>query len=361
MLNTSTTVVLPGGSVATAVLPGDEVFANVTLDDEMLKWLDVYSNGIENKESHNGTVVAQINDSVPLLIRWDAGVAFYEGSRDTADGERVYFGLGAEPTGDVKAKESHFPLSRAAKQVYLNEVTRILGIAQQVAEYSAVDYNLLFLTDWQADDNDDYNFQFLRNQGLRISKFWVEADIQNWGVDTLAMLDAVDLIVIGRSVNSGMFQDSIEAATWDNIDAPIIYNSPYHIRSNRNKMINTTITPTIPAGSAATVLLPGDVIFNDVTLDADMLTWFDLNSNGIQGSMADNNGTVVAQLNDTVPLIVRWDAGVAFYEGSRDTADAERVYFGLGIEPADGLTAKQSHFPLSKPAKLFTSLRLQEF
>lgn len=350
--NSGSAISVSAGAVATAIVPGDAVFDNVTLDgSNQMLWFPYNSNALlHTATDNNGTVIASIGDTIPLLVRWPlTGEPYYVDGPDTAASERVYFGFGIEAYGGLTPQATHFPLTRDAKQVLLAEVCRILGIAQQVAVFDKpYHYDIVFLRDI-TNTKDDYTVNFIANQGFKVMPFWGDGDVNTWSPDTMAILNNADLVISGRSVNSGNFQDSIERVTWDAVTAPMMYNSPYHVRNSRNHLFNSgsAFDLGLTGETAATAVIPGDGIFDDVTLDgSNMLPWFGRNSNAILYNTGDCNGTIVAQLNDSVPLVVRFDPDIPFYVGGPDSAVAERVYFGFGIEPDE-----PSHFPLTKDAK----------
>jgi hypothetical protein len=330
---------------AEAVIPGDVIFDSVSLDgDNKLDWFALTSDGmIDASGTSQGEWVVAIGDTMPLVVRFEPNKAFYVGGPDSAVAERIFFGFGMEPD-----EPYHFPLTKAAKQVYLGEICRAVGIPQLKAVFDKpYHYDIIFLKDL-SNTKDDYTINFLANQGFNVTPFWGGPDyddVNTWSDDTLAILDNADLVISGRSVNSGKFGDSIERVVWNNIAAPMMYNSPYHVRNTRNHLFNSG-SAVIVQPEPAEAAIPGDIIFADVTLTGDAMDWFVTESNGIQVTTDDSQGTLVLSLNDSVPLIVRFDANKAFYAGGPDSAIAERVYFGFGIEETEA-----RHFPLTRDAK----------
>ncbi len=336
------------GHIATALIPGDAIFDDVTLDlnDQML-WNPDRTDGIKVTTGDcNGEIVASIGDSIPLIVRFDPDIPFYVGGPDSAVAERVYFGFGIDAYNLVSWQAGYFNLSRGAKQVYLAEVCRMLGIPAQIAVFDKPNhFDMVFLRDI-TNTKDDYTINFLVNQGFNVTPFWGGDSIHNWGADSIAMLNNADLVIAGRSVNSSMYSGLVDREVWNAISAPLLQESPYATRNNRNHWFNSQWITTPEAGAMAVANIPADGVFDDVTLDGDnSLVWFRASSNAIVDT-GNSQGTLVASIGDSIPLIVRFDPDIPFYVDGPDSAVAERVYFGFGIEPDEA-----SHFPLTKDAK----------
>jgi|GEM_PF-6998378 len=323
--------------------PLDPIFDGLTLDGDSLAWCLPPHDFIENNDSaSNGEFVAVFNETSPLVVRWDAGVEYYPGAGDIPAGPRTYFGFGNDNAGWV----NFFPLTREAKQVYLAEISRMVGL-DDVPEvvFDAVDYNITLITD---DDQDDEQFNFLAQQGFNVTKFYPGA-LSAAGQDTIDMLNAADVIIVGRSPNSGDF-DGDDKPAWNNLTAPLIINSQWVARSSRINMFESTSAYHMddgPAVAYGVVSDPADPIFDGLTLDGDSLAWCLPPHDFIENNDSASNGEFVAVFNETSPLVVRWDAGVEYYPGAGDIPAGPRTYFGFGNDNAGW----PNFFPLTREAK----------
>lgn len=202
-------------------VPGDAIFDDVTLDgDDKMPWLAIPTDGlIDTTNTNQGDWIVSIGDSIPLLVRFPKDTAFYAGGPDSAVAERVYIGFGMEPD-----ELNHFPLTRPAKQVYLAEILRLLAEPAQVAVFDKTyHYSVLFLTDTEEDTKDAYNIDFLKRQGFNTSDFWGYKPISEWGADSIAMLNAADLVIVGRSIGSGESEDSLDRWTFNELTTPVMF------------------------------------------------------------------------------------------------------------------------------------------
>ena len=111
--------------------PNDAVFTNVTLSgDNTLPWLQTPNNLLYINKTSNGEVLA---DSAPgeadnddggsvLFVRFSAETEFYDGAGESAAGPRTYFGFGI----DFDGSSIYFPITAEAKEVYLQEILRLI-------------------------------------------------------------------------------------------------------------------------------------------------------------------------------------------------------------------------------------------
>jgi len=286
------------------------------------------------------------NNTIPLLARWDAGTEYYPGAGVAPAGPRVYFGMG----NDAADPYDFFPLTKKAQTVYLAEIQTLLGIPVTAPVYGPEDQSIILLT---PDDRDDAQYEFLVRQGFNVQKLWGNDDpealwsIAGAGQDTIDMLNAADMIIIGRSPQSGNFQDSADAAVWNGFTPPLIINSAYLARSSRLKMFNSTTAKNLteePAVGYGVVSDPTDPVFANVTLDGDSLAWWHAPNTVLENADSANNGTILVMYNNTIPLLARWDAGTEYYPGAGVAPAGPRVYFGMGNDAAD----PYDFFPLKR-------------
>jgi hypothetical protein len=335
----------PAMEYAQVLVPGDPIFAGVILDGDSLGWMlppHDYVGGADS--ATNGTILARTGDH-PLVVRWDADVAYFEGSGDTCRGPRVYFGFGNDDiAGDRGDDETPnlFPLTRAAKAVYLAEICRLTGIPVQEPVFGAEDVRVMMYTDFEADIeatgqmDDIEQTRWLVNQGFYVTKFWAGAELGEAGQDTLDKMNmSVDVVIAGRSNNSGGF-DGISKPAWNGLTVPLIVNSQYAARGNRIGMVYSNSAfhgNEGPAVQYAQVLQPADPVFTGVALTGDSVGWMLAPHDYVGGLDSVTNGTILAGVpSQGSPLVIRWEAGTEYYPGAGEEATpaGPRYYFGFG-------------------------------
>ena len=317
----------PAVAYGMVTAPADMVFDAVTLEGDSLPWMVPPHDFIENNDSAtNGEILAFFNETSPLFARWDAGVEYYPGAGDMPAGPRTYFGFGNDDAGWA----NFFPLTREAKKVYLAEICRLVGVADvPEARFTAADYSVLFITD---DDEDDPQMNWLMKNGVHVNEFYPGSALSEAGQDTIDMMNAAELIIVGRSPNSGDFDDP-DKASWNGLTAPLILNTQWAARSSRMNMFNSTNAYHMndgPEVAYAFAELAADPVFSMVELEGDSLPFMLPPHDFLENADSANNGEFVATFNETSPLIVRWDAGTEYYPGAGDMPDGPRTYFGFG-------------------------------
>lgn len=118
---------------AKILIPNDTVFSDVTLgSDSTMGWVVSPYDYMATTDGGNGTVVARAaSDGNVLFVRWDPWVEFYVGAGDTAAGYRTLIGNGNDhANATVGAPFNYYNFTAAAKQVYLNEVARMVKLGQ---------------------------------------------------------------------------------------------------------------------------------------------------------------------------------------------------------------------------------------
>ncbi|MEX0987881.1 MAG: T9SS type A sorting domain-containing protein [Bacteroidales bacterium] len=332
----------PRVAYGVAADPLDPIFSNVSLmDGDSVAWCYAPHDFIDLDEATNGQVLVSYADTIPLVVRFDAGVEFYEGSGDMPAGPRTYFGFGNDNTEIV----NFFPLSKEAKAAYVAEIYRLLGQAIEMPVFSTADNRVILVTDT---DRDDQQFEWLSRQGLKVMKFW-PGNLSEASQDTLDILNMADLVILGRSPNSGDF-DSPDKEVWNNLEVPVILNAQYAARSNRINWFNSTSAfhaNEAPPVAYGVVSNPSDPAFDAVTLmDGDSVAWC-YPPHDFLDMGPTTNGEVLVAYADTVALVVRFDADIEFYEGSVDMPAGPRLYFGFGNDN----TGPAYFFPLTREAK----------
>jgi hypothetical protein len=107
---------------------------------------------------------------------------------------------------------------------------------------------------------------FLRNQGHTVTRVLSQSPNATYA----ANLATYDLIISGRQVNSGDYQDEPERQLWHGIAKPMMFMSGYVLRNNRLQFFTADDIPDINNQGAVTLTAaqPSHQIFQGVTLDA---------------------------------------------------------------------------------------------
>src|SRR4030042_2508908 len=251
---------------------------------------------------------------------------------------------------DALGPANFFPLTREAKKIYLAEICRLLNIPVPEIVYGAPDFDITVITD---DLLDQPCISFLQKQGFRkITTFWAGENIDLAGKDTTVdLLNAADLLLIGRSGGSTNFQSAGEKAVWNGLTPPTILNCPWKARNSRLNWFNsgTALQMNISVGTTtATAVIPDDPSFDFAPgiVNGDSIPEWSFFADDYILVKAPHNGEVLVNRGDTIPLVVRWETGDEFYSDTvpHDTAGGPRVYFGMGN---DG-NGPSNFFPLTK-------------
>ncbi len=162
----------------------------------------------------------------------------------------------------------------------------------------------------------------------------------------IAALNAADLVIVSRNMNSGEYINGTEPTQWNSVKTPLMLMSPHVCRSSHWKWFNsTTLTNATP------LMQPGDLnhpAFTGVTLnEKGQIAAIDTATPGLvsfPGLKTAGNGTVIATRADTGDVwIASWNAGVEFYTGAGQVAGGPRVFFAGGTqEGAASATAAAS-------------------
>ncbi|MEJ2545278.1 MAG: T9SS type A sorting domain-containing protein, partial [Calditrichaceae bacterium] len=128
-------------AVAKIELPDDPVFAGATIDaDSMMDWVLSPYDYMEATDGGNGTVLAReaVSSNV-LYVRWESEDEFFEGAGDYAGGPRTLIGNG----NDENDTFNYYNFTDEAKQVYLNEVARMVDLPKGPVSIETEDINTL--------------------------------------------------------------------------------------------------------------------------------------------------------------------------------------------------------------------------
>ncbi|UCS95847.1 PKD domain-containing protein [Echinicola marina] len=224
-----------------------------------------------------------------------------------------------------------------------SEEGEVVVSSQEVTVEEPVDtslYSIMFITD---DANDDAQIEWLRAKGFNVSTYY-NSTLSTAAQEDIDMLNAADLIIIGRSGNSSDF-DGNDKTAWNSLTAPLILNSQWAARNNRLNWFNNDGNPVAynPGGGeviSAQILETDDAAFDEVTLTEDnMLAWINTPINILYTATV-TNGEVLAESAAAAGgdpgagamLYVRFDAGTEFYAGAGESAAGPRTYFGFGAD-----------------------------
>lgn len=163
--------------------------------------------------------------------------------------------------------------------------------------------------------------------------------------ENLAVLNAADLIIMGRGSDSGAYDDGVtlggnpiqEEIAWNTlVTAPLLSMTPYSTRTSRWNWLNTNATEGVDLDPhTLTALNPGHAAFAGITLDGN--NQMNVTIPGVVRQIEFNpvialagNETVVALATNGQIMIAEWAAGTAFVDGS--IAGGQRMQLNLSID-----------------------------
>ena len=171
-------------------------------------------------------------------------------------------------------------------------------------------------------------------------------------IDSLDFFNAADVIIMGRSINSGNV--GAARAAWDSISAPVISTNMWGLRGRTDKAAWTPAYNCDNVAEADTSILKAiityasDPVFDGISTDT--MEWWSGNYSAFR---ADNegddagNGLLLAETADKRPLFIRWAANVEFYEAAGHAPKGDRTFIGCGSD--NGGTV--NYFAFSAEAK----------
>ena len=325
--------------------PGDSLYRYADLQEDSLQWFNPPHDCIVLDSASNAEILVAYQDSMPQVARFAPGVPFYDGTTDAPAGSRTYFGMGSEVAGT----NNFFPLTKDAQAVYLAEICRMMG--QEVRELiwlTPQDIHIIFVTD---DNLEREHISFLERQGFNVTKFWPENNyITGEGQETIDMLNAADLVIIGRSGPSDAFQNE-NKPVWNGLTVPVMCICPWKARNIRLNMFNSDQSVHYnedPPVAVADVIHPMDEVFSGIPMEGNMLDWFAKPPHDFIQLAEPTNGTIMATFQGEHPLFARFNPGVQYYEGAGDAPAGPRTYFGMGN---DKITGNVNFFPLTNYSK----------
>ncbi len=210
--------------------------------------------------------------------------------------------------------------------------------SMQIAEVELINGgpNVIWVSDAYDDKpdavRDDQSWiDFLTAQGFNVDYRMVAPGNGYWRTLDQAKIDALnaaDLIIVSRNLNSGDYTNGTETTQWNGVTTPLLSLAMHQLRSSHWKWFNTTtINATVPALKPVDATNPA---FAGVTLDANgqVQALAAGMSSSFPGLTNAGNGTVLATRADTGDVwIASWAAGTEFYAGAAQTAAGPRVFF----------------------------------
>ncbi len=152
----------------------------------------------------------------------------------------------------------------------------------------------------------------------------------------IATLNAADLIILSRDLNSGDYaSNTTEVTQWNGIKKPLLMLIAHVARNDRWQWVETTGQNDVqPALQAVKTDHP---IFNGVTLDANKRVNVFTGVGSISSATSAGNGTLIATRADNNQVwIAEWQTGQIFKPTSTQTAGGPRMLFAAGATGAGG-------------------------
>ena len=163
-------------------------------------------------------------------------------------------------------------------------------------------------------------------------------------------LNASDLVIISRSVNSGHYDPPTDWNT--QVTAPAIIMSGYLLRSSRLNLTDGTTMVDTEGPLTLSADDPTHPVFDGITLDANTTLGNVLTENGaLQRGISINNanlanGTLIASSTEAAtsggPVIAEWQVGATLNNG--EVLAGPRMAFISGSREVDGVTSQTAGF-----------------
>ncbi len=157
--------------------------------------------------------------------------------------------------------------------------------------------------------------------------------------EQIQALNSADLVIISRDASTGGHN---RPDAWNSIEAPVLSLNNYMARSSRWQWVNSTAINARQSYYDLKADDPEHPIFAGVELDPNgQVVWFDpAAGSGYAGFFDANdvgNGYLIASRPDNGNLlIVEWEAGVPFYEGTDQVPAGKRMLFCAGNQEIGG-------------------------
>ena len=350
-----------GGDTISAKIemPDDTVFSDVTLAaDSTMDWVTTPYDYLGTTNGGNGTVLARsASDGNVFFVRWDPWVEFYNGAGDGAAGYRTLIGNGNDHANATNGDPfNYYNFTPAAKQVYLNEVERMLNLPAPPPKPVGFGKEIAFVSKTSVVDENGVQadkpfIDDLLTEGYKVNTLYTTA--LETSDSLINVLNSADLVIIGRSGGSGDFGGAHKAA-WNAITSPVMLLHPWAARNNRLNWLATGTTTSFDTGGdtvSAKIEVPDDTVFTGVTIAADSTMDWVTTPYDYMETTSGGNGTVLAReaVSSNV-LFVRWDPWVKFYNGASDYAAGYRTLIGNGNDHANATNGDPFNYYNFTPA-----------
>ncbi len=332
--------------------PNNEIFSEYVdvSADNTIPWMyaphDLLAIG---EGATNGAVAAEFAEDTVVVVQYEAGSPVYDGGPSPA-GARTYFGFG----NDNLDWDNFFPLTEEAQQVYFNEMQRLMG--REMEEVSPVNRTMapLSVVFIESEERDSVQREFLEANGIELTVLEsFKLSTLTAETDTVDMLNDADIVIIGRSPNSGDFQGE-DAEAWMNITSPVVLNAQYVAHSGTERInwfseSGAFHANTDPNVAYARVAEPSSELYTFVdVLEGDSIPWMHAPHDMLSIGEDATNGEIAAtfQGQDSAVLITISEAETPLYTDG-PTPLGDRVYFGFGNDNAGW----DNFFPLTDEAQ----------
>ena len=233
---------------------------------------------------------------------------------------------------------------------------------------SAPAANIIWVSDNKTPTNnipaDQGWVDLLTAQGHTVNLSFRNQEGRTLDATKIAALNAADLIIVSRDINSGDYDDGTEPAQWNGIIKPLLLQAAHISRSAHWGWVNTTSTnDSLQTLQAVKLDHP---IFNGVTLDGSNRVNILTEASSFASINDAGNGTLIASRADNSQIwIVEWAKGTTFYPGSAQTAGGRRMLFisgtDSGIDGRYNLTAEGQTMFLNAVNYLLTFKQLKAY
>jgi hypothetical protein len=210
--------------------------------------------------------------------------------------------------------------------------------------------------------NEQPFIDLLEAAGYEVTGLWDTVNTGALTTEQLDLLESFDLIIVGRSTNSGQYND---AMSWNSITKPLILTTAYLSRNNRWFWFNSSALIGVSGGRSGAPGFQPEVadhpIFAGITPDADGLVypldptvgcgntslpnWDSVGDDGMLIATtvnADSMGAVPGAVG-----IAYWPADAGFYPETDQFAGAARLFFPCGTQEDAGICPKQGEYNLT--------------
>jgi hypothetical protein len=309
-------------------------------------------------DAGNGRALAtRASDGFVMIATWEAGQAYYEGSAHVAGGARMFFAAGAGSKSSVP--DGVYNLTADGEIMFINAVNYMLMKNTQVVLVSfhggdsdphpdAVEAGFTEAPDRGYSD-------LLQSAGYSVSRYITNSD------PDVELLNAADLVLISRSVNSGDYSND-GATRWNSVSAPMIIMGGYPLRNSRMGYTTGGTMIDTDGDISLTVMDPEHPIFEGIALtDGTMdnlfasIVTYPTDANivargvSINTDPIDDEGVVLAQISEAGGgpiggmVIGEWQAGAELTHAGGAETDilaGNRLVFLTGSRETSGITSR---------------------